>query len=442
MPTFAKKPTDYLDRESSSLFQHRPTLIRAATRFLTAIVLSWIWLVAAGNAQDASVKQVTEPSLENAALEEVLEQYNRATEKLRSSLKKAQASAIRFHNESIDHSETHREAWQKAVASGQSNIESLRAAAMELFRRQDEPSDDVLEVAVRSCLEDVREERYRVGLEVLERANSINPTVASQALMARVQLLDNQFEAAKEFFDEHREELETMTDTERQLYASIDELIPQFRREKQLRKSEAAKDDLPRVELTTNAGRIVLELFENEAPETVANFIHLVEQGYYNGVIFHNVKSEFVAQAGAFGVAQVGGVRRVMPRGVPYTIYDENSKPQSRKHFRGSLSMANQNSPNTASSQFFLSLTPQPFLNENHTVFGRVIEGLDVMADLTVNFETGEKGKDEPIEDAIPSMIFSVKVIRKRDHDYQPIKVGSKSKTSATSSENKGPSTD
>jgi cyclophilin family peptidyl-prolyl cis-trans isomerase len=124
---------------------------------------------------------------------------------------------------------------------------------------------------------------------------------------------------------------------------------------------------------------------------------------------------------------------------VPYTIYDENSKPEARKHFRGSLSMANQNSPNTASSQFFLSLTPQPFLNENHTVFGRVIEGLDVMADLTLTFRTDEKGKDEPIEDAIPSVILSAKVIRKRDHDYQPIKVGSKS---ATSAENNESSTD
>ena len=439
MPTFANKPTDCLDRESSFLFRNRPTLIRGATQFLTAVVLSWIWLVASGNAQDAAANQATEPSLEEAPLEEVLAKYNRATEKLRSSMKKVQAASIRFHNEPIDQSETHREAWQEAVASGQSDIESLRAAAMELFRRQDKPSEDVLEVAVRSCLEDVREERYRVGLEVLQRANTIKPTVASQALMARVQLLDNQFEAAKAFFDQHPEELESMTDTERQLYASIDELIPQFRREEQLRESEAAKDDLPRVELNTNAGQIVLELFENEAPQTVANFVHLVEQGYYNGVIFHNVKLEFVAQAGAFGIAQIGEVRRLLPRGVPYTIYDENSKPEARKHFRGSLSMANQNSPNTASSQFFLSLTPQPFLNENHTVFGRVIEGLDVMADLTLTFRTDEKGKDEPIEDAIPSVIFSAKVIRKRDHDYQPIKVGSKS---ATSAENNESSTD
>ena len=95
--------------------------------------------------------------------------------------------------------------------------------------------------------------------------------------------------------------------------------------------------------------------------------------------------------------------------------------------------MANQNSPNSASSQFFLALTPQPFLNENHTVFGRVIEGLSVMADLTVNFEEDDKGKEEPIDGAIPSLILSAKVIRKRDHDYQPVTVGSENETSVKS---------
>ena len=402
-------------------------------------MLAWAWmgLFTTANAQDAAAKQETSLSLQDASLEEVLEQYNQATEKLRSSLKKVQAANTRFRNNSSDESETHRKAWEEAVASGKSNIESLRVTAMELFRRQEKPSDDVLELAVRNCLDDVQAERYSVGLEVLKRANSIKPTVTSQAIMASVQLLDNEFEAAKKFFDEHPEEREAMTDTEGRLYASIDELISQFKREKQLREAEAQDDDLPRVELTTTSGMIVLELFENEAPETVANFVHLVEQGYYDGVIFHNVRAEFVAQAGSFGVFQIDGAQRLLPKGVQYTIYDENKKPKARKHFRGSLSMANQNSPNTASSQFFLSLTPQPLLNDNHTVFGRVVEGLPVMADLTVNFKQGEKGKDEPIEDAIPSMILSAKVIRKRDHDYQPIKFGAKTKTSIQATDNK-----
>ena len=439
MPTIANNSNTLLDCDPLCMLHDRTQLSKRSTKFLTALLLAWVWmgLLTTANAQDTATKQETSLSLQDASLEEVLEQYNQATEKLRSSLKKVQAAKIRFHNDSSDESETHRKAWEEAVESGKSDIESLRVATMELFRRQEKPSDDVLELAVRNCLEDVHAERYGVGLEVLRRANSIKPTVTSRALMASVQLLDNEFEAAKKFFDEHPEEREVMSDTESRLYTSIDELISQFEREKRLRESEAQDDDLPRVELTTTAGTIVLELFENEAPETVANFVHLVDQGYYNGVIFHNVRTEFVAQAGSFGVVQIDGAQRLVPKGVRYTIYDENKKPEARKHFRGSLSMANQNSPHTASSQFFLSLTPQPFLNDNHTVFGRVIEGLPAMADLTVNFKQGEKGQDEPIEDAIPSMILSAKVIRKRNHEYQPIKFGSKTKTSVQSTGDK-----
>ena len=396
-------------------------------------------MILTAQAQETVATTAATPSLEDASLEQVQQQYNDATEKLRSSLKKVQASGVRFFSGSSDESEEHREAWQQAVDAGNLQVESLRAAAMELFRREDRPSDEVIDLALRSGLLDVSQERYRLGLQVLERANSISPTPRSENFMARVQLLDNKFEAAKAFYVGHPEDLESLTETESYLYQSIDELISQFKREQQLREAEAEADDLPRVELITSEGRIVLELFENEAPETVANFIYLVEQGFYNGIIFHNVKAEFVAQAGGFGIAQIDGTSRILPKGVRYTIYDENEKPNARKHFRGTLSMANQNSPNSASSQFFLALTPQPFLNENHTVFGRVIEGLSVMADLTVNFKEDDKGKEEPIEGAIPSVIFSAKVIRKRDHDYQPVKVGSKDETSAKTTDEHKP---
>jgi cyclophilin family peptidyl-prolyl cis-trans isomerase len=383
------------------------------------------------NAQETSTTSTS--SLEEVPLDDIQDQYSQAAEKLRSAMKRVQASSVRFFNEASEQSEVNREAWQKAVDEGKSHIESLRATAMELFWRQDRPSDDIIDLALRSCLQDIRDERYRVGLKVLKRANSIRPTLKSETFMARVQLFDNEFVSAKQFFDLHPDAVEEMTEAESSLYDAIDELISEFDRETQIRKAEKAADDLPRVELITTEGRIVLELFENEAPETVSNFVHLVEQGYYNGVIFHNVKAEFVAQAGGFGVAQIDGAARILPKGVRYMIYDEHDKPEARKHFRGSLSMANQNSPDTGSSQFFLSLTPQPFLNENHTVFGRIVEGLDVMANLTINFKEDDKGKEEPVEGAIPSMILSAKVIRKRDHEYQPVVVGSKTDASTKS---------
>ena len=257
-------------------------------KLATLLLIGWIGLgmSTAALAQEAIATTVTTPSLEDASLEEVQQQYNDATEKLRSSLKKVQASGIRFFSGSSEESEEQREEWQQAVDAGNSQIELLRAAAMELFRRQDRPSDEVIDLALRSGLLDVSEERYHVGLQILERANSISPTPRSKNFMARVQLLDNKFEAAKAFFAGHPEDIESLTQTESYLYQSIDELISQFKREQQLREAEAESDDLPRVELITSQGRIVLELFENEAPQTVANFINLVEQGFYNGVIF------------------------------------------------------------------------------------------------------------------------------------------------------------
>ena len=125
------------------MLHDRTQLSKRSTKFLTALLLAWVWmgLLTTANAQDTATKQETSLSLQDASLEEVLEQYNQATEKLRSSLKKVQAAKIRFHNDSSDESETHRKAWEEAVESGKSDIESLRVATMELFRRQEKPYD-------------------------------------------------------------------------------------------------------------------------------------------------------------------------------------------------------------------------------------------------------------------------------------------------------------
>jgi cyclophilin family peptidyl-prolyl cis-trans isomerase len=164
---------------------------------------------------------------------------------------------------------------------------------------------------------------------------------------------------------------------------------------------------LPRVELTTSKGKIVLELFENEAPNTVANFISLVEKGFYNGVVFHRVLPTFMAQ---------GGDPTGTGRGGPgYAIDCEcgNKFPQQRQHFRGSISMANAG-PNTNGSQFFLTFVPTSFLDGKHTVFGRVVEGFEVLADIQRVDPSDEEAK-------IPELdkIVEAKVLNKRDHDYK-----------------------
>ncbi|WP_312521468.1 peptidylprolyl isomerase [Anaerospora sp.] len=121
--------------------------------------------------------------------------------------------------------------------------------------------------------------------------------------------------------------------------------------------------------METDNGKIVIELFENEAPKTVANFEKLIGEQFYDGLSFHRVIKGFVAQGGCPNGTGAGGPG--------YTIPCE-TKGNPHKHERGSLSMAHRG-PNTGGSQFFIVYEPQPHLDGVHTVFGKVIEGLDVV---------------------------------------------------------------
>ncbi|MBN1395591.1 MAG: peptidylprolyl isomerase [Pirellulales bacterium] len=180
-----------------------------------------------------------------------------------------------------------------------------------------------------------------------------------------------------------------------------------WKREEALRLRQAESDNLPRVLLKTTKGDILLELFENEAPNTVANFISLVEAGFYDGLTFHRVMSGFMAQ---------GGCPRGDGSGDPgYTIACECYKPNHRLHFRGSLSMAHRGR-DTGGSQFFLTFVPTFQLNGKHTVFGRVIEGMNVLAKL-------QRRNPDDKEAPLPDKIIKAEVVRKRPHPYKPEKM-------------------
>ncbi|MGF7184387.1 peptidyl-prolyl cis-trans isomerase B (cyclophilin B) [Desulfitispora alkaliphila] len=127
--------------------------------------------------------------------------------------------------------------------------------------------------------------------------------------------------------------------------------------------------------IETEKGKMVVELFEKDAPKTVANFEKLIKEGYYDGLTFHRVIPNFVIQGGCPEGTGMGGPG--------YTIKCEvNNNPN--KHMRGSLSMAHAGR-DTGGSQFFVCHSPQPHLDGNHTVFGKVVEGLDVVDDIRAN---------------------------------------------------------
>jgi len=136
--------------------------------------------------------------------------------------------------------------------------------------------------------------------------------------------------------------------------------------------------------LHTNAGPIVLELHDGDAPKTVENFRKLAGEGFYDGLIFHRVIPDFMIQGGCPEGTGTGGPG--------YTFEDEFN---DHKVVRGALAMANAG-PNTNGSQFFIVTTASaPWLDGKHTVFGQVVEGMDAV-DAIESTQTGPG--DKPLE--------------------------------------------
>jgi cyclophilin family peptidyl-prolyl cis-trans isomerase len=137
----------------------------------------------------------------------------------------------------------------------------------------------------------------------------------------------------------------------------------------------------------TNHGEIQLELFDEDAPKTVDNFVKLSKDGYYDGLIFHRVIRDFMIQGGCPQGTGTGGPG-----------YEFEDEINDNKIVRGALAMANAG-PNTNGSQFFIVTTEAaPWLDGKHTVFGRVTSGMEAV-DSIEGTETG--GQDRPVNDAV-----------------------------------------
>ncbi len=143
----------------------------------------------------------------------------------------------------------------------------------------------------------------------------------------------------------------------------------------------------------TNMGTFEIELFEDKAPITTANFIDLAEHNFYDGLIFHRVIDGFMIQGGDPNGNGTGGPG--------YTIKDEFHK-DLRHDSAGILSMANAG-PNTGGSQFFITLDATPWLDGHHAVFGKVIKGLDVVEKIG---HTQTDFMDKPTKDVVMEKVY------------------------------------
>ena len=242
--------------------------------------------------------------------------------------------------------------------------------------------------------------RYEAAAENFERILKKDAkNIEARVLLAMCDYSIQKFEESDKIFTEV---LKGELDPEQRSRAAqfqemAQKYVPLWKAEQEIRAKEAKADDLPRVKLSTTKGEIQIELLENEAPNTVANFIELVAKKYYDGLKFHRVIPGFMAQGGDPSGNGSGG---------PGYRFKDEIKPEYRRHFRGSLSMANAG-PDTNGSQFFITHLPTDWLNGKHTVFGRVLSGQEVVDSLLAG-----------------DAIVKAEVLRKRDHEYKVVKVG------------------
>ncbi len=259
-----------------------------------------------------------------------------------------------------------------------------RADAEAFLAKAKGPVDWILAVA------DVA--RRAKSLDVARKA--VAPLVKDHPSAAAIEGLiafeTNELEVAAKALDEALKVKDKLTQDQR---TEVERAAP----EAAIRLKESKANDNPLVVISTTRGDIEAELFENQAPNTVANFIELAERKFFDGLKFHRVIPNFMIQGGDPAGNGSGGPG--------YNFADEVGNGY-RKHFRGSLSMANAG-PNTNGSQFFVTHLATIWLDGKHTVFGRVLKGLEVV-------DAVQQG----------DVIKSVTVTRKRDHEYKVTKLG------------------
>ncbi len=297
--------------------------------------------------------------------------------------------------------------WDELLVTARLLMPQLRAEALAVYQADPGANRAAETVLLDIAQDEVRADRYEQAAELttaLQKGGCRNKRLPE--LVGMVAFATHDFETAGTALRQ-AEANGVLSAKAREARDAAASYVALWEKEQQLREKESQANDLPRVKLETSKGDIVLELFENEAPQAVANFISLVESGFYNNLSFHRVLPGFMAQGGCPTGDGTGGPG--------YDIYCECHREGYRPHFRGTLSMAHAGR-DTGGSQFFLTFVPTPSLNGRHTAFGRVIDGLDILAEIQ---RRDPKAPIKPEADRIKSAT----VLRKRDHAYVPTKV-------------------
>lgn len=363
-----------------------------------------------------------------------------ASQEMRTYLKKMRVLAVKYHL-----TDTSRDAkdlgadWRKMLAGGHRVHDSMIKAALGDFQEKPDLNGEagvfLTQLTGRNADADRFDNMFEIVQLLKDRGADGRTFDLCYGLTAAA---NNQYAAAKPHLEIAAKNLESgaeelakaqkVSDEERKLVAKklvqTYEMVKDFSRtefyeklwqeELKAREADAAGEPLPRVLIETTKGEVVVELFENNAPNTVANFIELCEKGFYDGLPFHRVLTHFMAQGGDPARDGTGGPG--------YCIPTELNGKTDRNFFRGTLAMAMSNLPNSAGSQFFICYLPRSNLNGKYVAFGRVVEGMNILSDLA-RIDPDDKEAEKNTRQDWPDDIISTKVLRKRAHEYKVTKL-------------------
>ena len=399
-----------------------------------AVFFALVIGVAASWAQIMQQDEKPEPPPKNVALEYPigeleamsLDQLNAELEQLlpdfRKSLKAMWAARARYEHASKNDSYGYGKTWRQNATDAHAIYQKIKELSLEIYLKAQQPTEDQTVLAFRMALSSGDEGRIGIANRVMKKMLKFRPDDEQVWVSAaRVAVYTNDYQIAARLVQEKTKLIAELPREEKWLYATLEGFGERWEKEKVIREAEAKADDLPRVEFTTSKGPIVIELFENEAPDTVGNFIHLVESGFYEGAFFHQVLRNFRSQTGLY-----------FKDGRPPTDYEiaSEAKADNARHiFRGTIATIPKDYT-VGAAEFSIYTAPNPFVSKDYeeTVFGRVISGMDVVDILKVN---GRMNKDSSVErvnskkgDMPDDYIVSAKVLRKRPNvDYHPKKL-------------------
>ena len=308
------------------------------------------------------------------------------------------------------------EKWQAAMHNGHLAKENWLKVAAETFASDNDKYAVIGETLCAMMLTDVELDRMDGWLEAAKAVVNSKKFEKEDVLQAAslVGYASCDFDFTQDCLT-RSEQFHAPSETKPKFVGELNDLREKWARELEFRKIEAEKNDNPRVEINTTKGRIVLELYEDSAPETVKSFIYLVERGFFSRKSFFRVEKHLCAQ---FGCEKGDG-----KGDAGYTIASEVGLPGHRDHFRGTISMAlgtdtnGKIMPETGSSQVYFSFLPMSHMDGNYTVFGRIIEGQETMNTFRVMNLADPAKKKEGLQ---PDVIIYAKVLRKRDTEYKP----------------------